>query len=88
MKNYFKYLTILCVSLMFTSCLVDDVAESTINDEGPKLDKITSDMGDVKGQLMSYKVKMSILSMISDPLSHNSHFNVIVRCLHRRQLVN
>ena len=26
--------------------------------------------------------------MILDPLNHNSHFNVIVRCLHRRQLVN
>jgi len=37
MKNYLKYLTILCAFLMFTSCLVDDVAESTINDEGPNL---------------------------------------------------
>lgn len=37
MKNSFKYLTILCVSLLFTSCLVDDQDPSTVNDQGPNL---------------------------------------------------
>jgi hypothetical protein len=37
MKNYFKYLIILGVSLMFTSCLVEDTAPSENNDKGPNL---------------------------------------------------
>ncbi len=37
MKNYIKYLSILCVSLMFTSCLVEDDAPSDNNDKGPNL---------------------------------------------------
>ena len=37
MKNYIKYLTILCVSLMFTSCLVDDETISDDYDNGPNL---------------------------------------------------
>lgn len=35
MKNYIKHITILLVSLMFTSCLVDDSAPSDNNDQGP-----------------------------------------------------
>ena len=37
MKNYIKYLSILCVSLLFTSCLIDDEAPSDNNDKGPNL---------------------------------------------------
>ncbi|OUR91384.1 hypothetical protein A9Q87_10510 [Flavobacteriales bacterium 34_180_T64] len=37
MKNYIKYLSILCVSLLFTACLVDDDAASDNNDQGPNL---------------------------------------------------
>ncbi len=39
MKNYIKYLTIFCVSIMFTSCsdLVDDESRSDNNDKGPNL---------------------------------------------------
>ncbi len=37
MKNYFKYLSILCVSLMFTSCLVEDETISDDYDKGPNV---------------------------------------------------
>lgn len=37
MKNYFRYLSILCVTLMFTSCLVEDDTASDDNDKGPNL---------------------------------------------------
>lgn len=37
MKNNNKYLAFFCISLMFTSCLVDDEAPSDINDQGPNL---------------------------------------------------
>ena len=37
MKNYIKYLSILCISLMFTSCLVDDETISDNNDQGANL---------------------------------------------------
>lgn len=37
MKNYIKYLGILCLSLLMTSCLVDDAAPSDDNDTGPNL---------------------------------------------------
>jgi len=45
MKNYFKYLTILCVSLIFTSCLVDDENENLLNDEGPNLASFRNSSG-------------------------------------------
>lgn len=37
MKNYFKYLSILCVSLLFTACLVEDDTPYDNNDKGPNL---------------------------------------------------
>lgn len=37
MKNYFKYLSILCVSLLFTSCLVEDDTPHDNNDTGPNV---------------------------------------------------
>lgn len=37
MKNYIKYISILGIALMFTSCLVDDSAPSDLNDQGPNL---------------------------------------------------
>ena len=37
MKNYKKYLLLLGLALMFTSCLVDDTAPSDLNDDGPNL---------------------------------------------------
>lgn len=42
MKNYIKYFGILCISLLFTSCLVDDSAPSDNNDTGPNLVGFTS----------------------------------------------
>lgn len=37
MKKTIKYLGILCISLLFTSCLVDDTAPSDSNDQGPNI---------------------------------------------------
>ena len=52
MKKTIKYLGILCISLLLTSCLVDDSAPSDNNDQGPNL--------------AGFDVKTQNLSAVSD----------------------
>ncbi len=65
MKNYFKYLTILCVSLMFTSCLVDDVDETATNDEGPNLASFRNTSGTLgaiaNGDEYAFDIQVEVL---------------------------